>query len=87
MRQCRIIELDAQVGLLRALLGLVPGGADLVDTTLGAEGIWKNLQPHIDTNDNVLIIGVTRDYSGWLPQKAWEWDQGAPRSCGIIMRR
>src|SRR5581483_8158984 len=29
LRQCWVIELDAQIGLLRALPGLPPGGADL----------------------------------------------------------
>jgi hypothetical protein len=45
----------------------------LVDTTLNAAQIWAKLEPHIDTNDNFLIIGVTRDYSGWLPEDAWKW--------------
>lgn len=45
----------------------------LVETTLTADGIWKKLAPHVDKNDSMLIIGVTRDYSGWLPQKAWDW--------------
>ena len=49
------------------------GSTWLVDTTLSADGIWKKLQPHVDANDNVLIIGLTGDYSGWLPEKAWEW--------------
>ena len=37
MRQGGVIELDAQVGLLRALLGLAPGGADLGGTRHDAE--------------------------------------------------
>ena len=45
----------------------------LVDTTLNATGIWNKLAPHIDNNDSILIIGVTRDYQGWLPREAWEW--------------
>lgn len=45
----------------------------LVDTNLKAEGVWERLAGHIDKNDSVLVIGVTRDYSGWLPEKAWEW--------------
>lgn len=45
----------------------------LVDTTLTASGIWTRLSPHIDKNDNMLIIGVTRDFAGWLPQDAWSW--------------
>lgn len=45
----------------------------LVDTGLSAQGVWDRLAPHVDKNDSVLVIGVTRDYSGWLPPKAWEW--------------
>lgn len=49
------------------------GSTWLVDTGLDAAGIWKRLEPHIDTNDRALVIGVTRDYSGWLPKDAWDW--------------
>lgn len=49
------------------------GSTWLVDTTLDANGIWNKLSPHVDKNDSVLVIGVTRDYSGWLPQDAWDW--------------
>lgn len=45
----------------------------LVDTNLTAQQLFNRLRPHIDDNDIVLIIGVTRDYSGWLPEKAWNW--------------
>jgi hypothetical protein len=49
------------------------GSAWLVDTSLTASQIWDRISPHIDRNDIFLIIGVTRDYSGWLPKDAWEW--------------
>lgn len=45
----------------------------LVDTNLTAGGIWEKIKQHIDQNDNVLIIGVTKDYSGWLSKEAWAW--------------
>jgi hypothetical protein len=45
----------------------------LVDTNLDASGIWKRLEPHIDRNDRALVIGVTKDYQGWLSAEAWEW--------------
>ncbi|MEL6216986.1 MAG: hypothetical protein AAFR79_00750 [Pseudomonadota bacterium] len=45
----------------------------LVDTSLSATEVWDRLAPHVDNNDSVLVIGVTRNYSGWLPQKAWDW--------------
>ena len=49
------------------------GSTWLVDTSHTATEIWKRLQPHTDSNDTFLIIGVTRDYSGWMPQGAWDW--------------
>tara|TARA_R100000789_G_scaffold22040_2_gene24742 strand:+ start:2124 stop:2402 length:279 start_codon:yes stop_codon:yes gene_type:complete len=45
----------------------------LVDTTLSANEIWSNLSSKIDKNDCVLVVGVARDFSGWLPQNAWDW--------------
>ena len=45
----------------------------LVDTDLDANEIWEQLEPHVDKNDRVLVIGVTQDYTGQLPKKAWEW--------------
>lgn len=45
----------------------------LVDTSLNANTIADRLKAHLDNNDNMLIIRVTRDYQGWLPNEAWEW--------------
>lgn len=49
------------------------GSTWLVDTNLTANQIWNRLAPAADKNDSFLIIGVTQEYSGWLPQKAWDW--------------
>ena len=49
------------------------GSTWLIDTSLNAPGIWDRLAPHVDKNDFLLVIGVTADYSGWLPQEAWDW--------------
>jgi hypothetical protein len=49
------------------------GSTWLVETSLSAAGIWQKLAPHVDKNDRVLVIGVTRDYQGWLSQDAWDW--------------
>ena len=49
------------------------GSTWLVDTTLSANQIWAKLAPHVDKNDSFLVIGVTKDYSGWLTPDAWEW--------------
>ena len=45
----------------------------LVSTNLNASQIFSKLKEHIDANDNILVISVGNDYSGWLPKKAWEW--------------
>ena len=45
----------------------------LIDTRLGADEIWSRLRPYVDANDRLLVIGVTRDFSGWLPKDAWDW--------------
>lgn len=55
------------------LWGRFLGSTWLVDTSLNANGIWDRLAPHIDNNDYFLVIGVTRDYQGWLSQEAWDW--------------
>lgn len=49
------------------------GSTWLVDTPLTAQGIWNRLNPYVDRNDFLLVIGVTRDYQGCLPQEAWDW--------------
>ena len=49
------------------------GSTWLVDTSLTAKDIWERLAPHVDKNDYFLVIRVTRDYEGWLPQEAWDW--------------
>lgn len=49
------------------------GSTWLVDTSLTATQVWDRISPHTDKNDRFLIISVTRNYSGWLPEDAWEW--------------
>lgn len=48
----------------------------LIDTTLSANGIRDRLAPYVDKSDFCLVIGVTRDYQGWLPQQGWDWING-----------
>lgn len=45
----------------------------LLKTSLSPEQWFERIKPHIDDKDFVLIIGVQKDYSGWLPEKAWDW--------------
>jgi hypothetical protein len=49
------------------------GSTWLVDTSISADGIWNRIGKHFDQNDYALVIGVTRDYQGWLPKEAWDW--------------
>ena len=49
------------------------GSTWLVDSNLDADAIWDRISPHVDENDFALVIGVTNDYQGWLPEDAWEW--------------
>ena len=45
----------------------------LVNSSKNGSQIWTALKPYTDANDNILIIGVTNDFSGWLPTAAWDW--------------
>lgn len=56
------------------------GSTWLVDTHLTAAGVWNRLAPHVDPNDHILVIGVTRDAAGWLPQEAWNWINARARA-------
>lgn len=49
------------------------GSTWLIDTGLNANGIFKRLEAHLDSNDQMLVVGITRDYQGWLPKEAWDW--------------
>ena len=49
------------------------GSTWLVDTNLDASEIWEKVSSHVDKNDRMLIVGITGDKSGWLPQDAWDW--------------
>lgn len=49
------------------------GSTWLVDTQLNAQTIWSRIAPHVDKNDFFLVIRVSQDYEGWLPQEAWDW--------------
>lgn len=46
---------------------------DTEDTGLDAKGIWERLKLHVDDNDDVLVIGVTRDYVDQLLEEDEEW--------------
>lgn len=45
----------------------------LVKTDETPSKIWQRLKPHMDKRDDLLIIEIRDNVSGWLPQKAWKW--------------
>ena len=45
----------------------------IIQTEQSPKQWYERLAPHLDKNDNVLVIEVKNNYWGWLPQKAWEW--------------
>lgn len=45
----------------------------LIATRESADQLWERISSHVDKNDSVLIMRVTAECSGWLPEKAWEW--------------
>ena len=51
----------------------------LVLTSNSADEIYRQLRPHMDNNDRLLVIKVTSEYQGWLPKEAGEWIRNAIR--------
>lgn len=45
----------------------------LIDTAESATSLSDRLLKHLDKNDYLLVIKVTSNSAGWLPQKAWDW--------------
>ena len=45
----------------------------MISTTDTSDEVFEKLKPHIDEDDNLLIIEAGKKRSGWLPKKAWEW--------------
>lgn len=42
--------------------------------TLDSTQIFNRLQPHIDNNDNILVVEIIPTHSqGLLPPEAWNW--------------
>ncbi|MFJ5456197.1 hypothetical protein [Pectobacterium sp. CHL-2024] len=45
----------------------------LVSTAETAQRLSDRLRKHLDDNDHILVMGVTKDNAGWLPKSTWEW--------------
>lgn len=45
----------------------------LISTGETAQQLSDRLRKHLDNNDSLLVIGVTKEYAGWLTQDTWDW--------------
>ena len=45
----------------------------LISTRETAQQLSDRLRRHLDNNDTLLVIVVTKEYAGWLPKTAWDW--------------
>ena len=45
----------------------------LIATNESASVLSERIRKFTDDNDYLLVIRVTNNYAGWLPQKAWDW--------------
>lgn len=45
----------------------------LVSGNLSEEDVLNALAPHLDARDRILVIPVTRPFTGSLPRRAWRW--------------
>ncbi|EFG8088958.1 TPA: hypothetical protein OCO34_004803 [Escherichia coli] len=45
----------------------------LISTGETAQQLSDRLRKHLDNNDTLLVIGVTKEYAGWLTQDTWDW--------------
>lgn len=44
-----------------------------VDTYRTSNDIRDILRNVMDSNDSLFVSKVTKSYSGWLPNEAWDW--------------
>lgn len=45
----------------------------LIKTNETVVQLWERIEPHIDSNDRCLVIPVSKPYSGWMTEEAWNW--------------
>jgi len=44
-----------------------------IQTNLSTKQVFEQLEPHIDKNDNLLVMEVKGNYYGRLPKDAWDY--------------
>lgn len=45
----------------------------LIKSSLSANQICERIQPHLDSNDTLIVIEVKNNYQGWLNNKQWAY--------------
>lgn len=45
----------------------------LIKTDHSPQDWFNKLKSHMDYNDRILIVQITKNYQGWLPKEAWDW--------------
>lgn len=45
----------------------------LINSSESANSIAKKLYPLITKDDYLLVIKVTYEHQGWMPEDAWKW--------------
>lgn len=45
----------------------------ILDTSYSAKSASDYLRNHIDSNDNLFVVRLTRDSAGWMAKDAWTW--------------
>ena len=48
----------------------------IIETSETPQTWYSRLAPHMDRNDNLLVIEVANNYYGWAPKEAWGWLAG-----------
>lgn len=55
----------------------------LIKTTETSSQLNNRIRKNLDDNDLLMIIRVTKDYSGWLPKDAWKWMDENIKECAF----
>jgi hypothetical protein len=45
----------------------------IIETNMTADDLGRLLITHISTNDSLIVVRITPEHQGWLPQIAWDW--------------
>lgn len=44
-----------------------------IKSNLSTKQVFAKLEPYIDKNDHLLVMEVTNNYYGYLPNDAWDY--------------